>query len=53
YYEVSFNKLKKYTKSIEDDEVLQDLLPAVKKITGMAIEETYNEESFLLQRGTK
>ncbi|CAG8457161.1 3436_t:CDS:1, partial [Dentiscutata heterogama] len=35
YYEVSFNEFKKYVKSIEDDEILSDLLPAIKKITGV------------------
>ncbi|CAG8822155.1 2576_t:CDS:2, partial [Racocetra persica] len=39
YYEVSFNKLKKYIKDIkknnEDDEILQNLLPVIKKITGI------------------
>ncbi|CAG8439832.1 13001_t:CDS:2 [Dentiscutata heterogama] len=39
YNEESFlqlrGDLKKYVKSIEDDEILQDLLPAIKKITGV------------------
>ncbi|KAF0561206.1 transient receptor potential cation channel subfamily a member 1-like [Gigaspora margarita] len=35
YYEVSVHELKHYIKNIEDEEILQNLLPAIKKVAGI------------------